>query len=105
MSAFSMAPYRRAQAVLDAVLAAVPRDRWDTPSACTEWTVRDVAGHLVWGQEQLRHWALDVPYTEMAGAPGAPHPAPLAGEARPRFKFESTDFWAHGLNAGLALRF
>jgi uncharacterized protein (TIGR03086 family) len=30
-----------------AVLAAVPADRWDAPTPCTEWTVRDVADHLV----------------------------------------------------------
>jgi uncharacterized protein (TIGR03086 family) len=30
-----------------AVLAAIPAGRWDAPSPCTEWTVRDVADHLV----------------------------------------------------------
>jgi uncharacterized protein (TIGR03086 family) len=30
-----------------AVLAAVPADRWDAPSPCSEWTVRQVADHLV----------------------------------------------------------
>jgi uncharacterized protein (TIGR03086 family) len=29
------------------VLDAIPADRWDAPSPCTEWTVRDVAEHLV----------------------------------------------------------
>lgn len=29
------------------VLAAVPPRRWDSRSPCTEWTVREVAGHLV----------------------------------------------------------
>lgn len=29
------------------VLAAIPADRWDAPSPCTEWTVREVADHLV----------------------------------------------------------
>jgi hypothetical protein len=32
-------------------------------------------------------------------------PAPLVGAARPRFKFEGSDFWAHGLNAGIAFNF
>lgn len=29
------------------VLAAIPADRWTAPSPCTEWTVREVAEHLV----------------------------------------------------------
>jgi hypothetical protein len=36
---------------------------------------------------------------------GGPAPATLVGEARPRFKFEGSDFWAHGLNVGVALSF
>src|SRR5438067_1950357 len=71
--------YRRAQDGFDAVLAAVRDDQWDTPSACAEWSVRDVAGHVVWGQHQLRAWATGEDYAETAGAPGAPHPAVLAG--------------------------
>ena len=76
----SMATYLLAQDGLDAVLAAVPADRWDTPSACAEWTVRDVAGHLIWGQHQMRAWATGEEYTQTAGAPGSPHPAEMAGD-------------------------
>jgi uncharacterized protein (TIGR03086 family) len=32
-----------------AVLATIPAGRWDAPSPCTEWTVRQVAAHLVEG--------------------------------------------------------
>jgi uncharacterized protein (TIGR03086 family) len=71
--------YRRAQDGFDAVLAAVRDDQWDTPSACAEWSVRDVAGHVVWGQHRLRAWATGADYAETAGAPGAPHPGVLAG--------------------------
>lgn len=70
--------YRRAQDGFDAVLAAVRDDQWDRPSACEEWSVRDVAGHVIWGQHQLRAWATGEDYAERAGAPGAPHPAVLA---------------------------
>lgn len=35
---------------------------------------------------------------------GSPTPIPI-GPAQPSFKFTSSDFWAHGLNAGLAFRF
>jgi hypothetical protein len=30
---------------------------------------------------------------------------PLTGPAQPSFKFNSSDFWAQGLNVGLAFRF
>lgn len=80
MGAEVVAAYRRAQDAFDAVLAAVPAGRWDAPSACALWTLRDVAGHLVWGQEQLRHWATGQPYLNRAGAPGASAPAALAGD-------------------------
>jgi len=33
------------------------------------------------------------------------NPANLQGDARPRFRFDGSDFWAHGLSAGLALNF
>ena len=79
MTVDAMERYRRAQDGFDAVLAAVPDDRWDAPSACAQWTVRDVAGHVIWGQEQLRHWATGQEYAVTTGAPGAPHPGELAG--------------------------
>jgi uncharacterized protein (TIGR03086 family) len=72
--------YRRAQDGFDAVLAAVPADKWDVASACEQWTLRDVAGHVIWGQEQMRHWAIGQPYGVRDGAPGAPHPGVLAGD-------------------------
>lgn len=74
-----MTLYERALDGLETVLAAVPDDRWDAPSACAEWTVRDVAGHLVWGQHQLRAWATGETYDE-PGAPGTPTPGVLAGD-------------------------
>ncbi|MQA07524.1 MAG: TIGR03086 family protein [Pseudonocardiaceae bacterium] len=74
-----MESYRRAQDGFDAMLAAVPQDSWDAPSACAEWTLRDVAGHVIWGQEQLLHWATGEEYTVTTGAPGTPHPGEMAG--------------------------
>lgn len=72
--------YRRAQDTFDAVVAAVPPDRWDAPTPCEDWTVRDIVGHVVWGQEQVRHWATGREYAIGTGAPGAPHPGEMAGE-------------------------
>lgn len=75
----AMQGYRKAQDDFDAVLAAVGPDQWDAPSECTEWTVRDVAGHVIWGQRQMRAWATGADYGDRRGAPGAPHPGELAG--------------------------
>jgi uncharacterized protein (TIGR03086 family) len=69
--------YRRAQDGFDAIVAAVPTNRWDDASRCTEWTNRDVLGHVVWGQELVRHLATGQRYESRVGAPGAPHPAEL----------------------------
>jgi uncharacterized protein (TIGR03086 family) len=74
----AMQRYRQAQDDFDAVLAAVRPDQWDAPSACAEWTVRDVAGHAIWGQRQMQAWATGADYTDRRGAPGTPHPRELA---------------------------
>lgn len=66
--------YRRAQDGFDEVLAGVGPDQWNRPSTCAEWSVRDVAGHVVWAQRQLRAWATGEPYDE-PGGPGSAHPA------------------------------
>jgi uncharacterized protein (TIGR03086 family) len=71
--------FHRAQDSFDVVLAAVRPDQWDTPSYCPGWTIRDVAGHVIWFQEQLRCWATDVPYDNKTGAPGAAHPGEMTG--------------------------
>src|SRR5262249_25770728 len=75
----AMERYRRSQDEFDAMVGAVPTDRWDWRSACARWTVRDVVGHVVWGQEQLQHWATGQPYDNRGGAPGAPRRAAVAG--------------------------
>jgi uncharacterized protein (TIGR03086 family) len=69
--------YRRAQDGFDEIVAKVPADRWDGPSACAKWTNRDIMGHVVWGQELLRHVATGSEYESRTGAPGAPNPGVL----------------------------
>ncbi|HSK91988.1 MAG TPA: TIGR03086 family metal-binding protein [Euzebyales bacterium] len=76
----TMELYQRAQDGFDVVLAAVQPHHWDTRSACAEWTVRDVAGHVIWGQDQMRAWATGEDRPDPAGAPGAPNPAVMAGD-------------------------
>jgi uncharacterized protein (TIGR03086 family) len=75
--------YRRTLDTFDRVVADVPDDRWDITSACTEWTNRDVLGHVTWGQDQVRHLAAGAPFTSRAGAAGAPEPGVLVRGADP----------------------
>lgn len=70
----TMARYRRAQDDFDALAATIAPEEWDRPSLCAEWSVRDVLGHVVWGQRLTRDWAMGGEYTGRGGAPGAPHP-------------------------------
>lgn len=72
--------YRRTQDAFDAVLTAVPPQRWNAASACELWTVRDVVGHVIWGLEVLRHHATDQEYPERTGPPGSENPGELAGD-------------------------
>jgi uncharacterized protein (TIGR03086 family) len=72
--------YRQTQDEFDKTLAAVAPSGWDTPSTCPGWTVRDIAGHVTWAQDQLRAWATGGENPSPAGAPGAPHPGVLTGE-------------------------
>jgi uncharacterized protein (TIGR03086 family) len=39
--------YRRLAAAFTDKVAAVPTDRWESPSPCEGWTARDVVGHVV----------------------------------------------------------
>ncbi|QXV61938.1 TIGR03086 family metal-binding protein [Amycolatopsis sp. TNS106] len=75
--------HRRAQDAFDAVLATVPPDRWDAPSACEHWSVRDVTGHVIWGLEVLRHHASGREFTVENGPAGSEKPGELAGEDPP----------------------
>ncbi|MDN5914779.1 MAG: TIGR03086 family metal-binding protein [Pseudonocardia sp.] len=61
----------------DRIVTSLRPDQWDDPSACTEWTARDVLGHVVWGQEMVAHLAPGLTHDSQAGAPGAPHPGQL----------------------------
>lgn len=79
MDTVDMDAYRRAQDRFDAVLAKVRPDDWQAPSACEGWTARDVVGHVIWGQQLVRHLAAGQEYTSRAGAPGTAHPGALAG--------------------------
>jgi uncharacterized protein (TIGR03086 family) len=71
--------YARAQDGFDRIVDAIAFERWDDPSACTDWSARDVLGHVVWGQDLVQHFATGRPFASQAGAPGAPNPGQLIG--------------------------
>ena len=39
--------YSRVADAFEARLRAVPADQWDAATPCSEWTVRDLVGHVV----------------------------------------------------------
>jgi uncharacterized protein (TIGR03086 family) len=75
-----MVSYRCAQDGFDTMLASVPAARWEVPSPCAGWTVRDVAGHVIWAQDQLRCWSTGETYGGVPGGPGSAHPGELGGD-------------------------
>lgn len=45
--------YRRLAEAITSKIAAVPADRWESPSPCADWTARDVVRHLIEAQQQV----------------------------------------------------
>ncbi|MGH7910366.1 MAG: TIGR03086 family metal-binding protein [Candidatus Dormibacteraceae bacterium] len=73
--------YRRCVEELDKALSAVSPAGWEMPTPCDGWSIRDIAGHVVWGQEQLRCWVRGDDYQGLPGGPGTAQPATIAGGA------------------------
>ncbi|MEG8182227.1 TIGR03086 family protein [Nocardia terpenica] len=61
------------------VLTEVAADQWGNPTPCTQWTVRDIAGHVVWGLDLLRTWCGGTDFENRVGAPGAARPGDYLG--------------------------
>lgn len=59
----TLSKYNEARLPLEAVLGAVPADRWSAPSPCQGWTTRDVLAHLIETQRDF--------LTERGAAAGA----------------------------------
>lgn len=51
MTADELGPLEAALEVTGSIIEAVAGDQWDLPSPCTEWTVRQVAEHLIRGND------------------------------------------------------
>lgn len=57
----TLTKYNEARRPLEAILTAVPAERWSAPSPCEDWTARDVVAHLVDTQREfLTERGLDV---------------------------------------------
>jgi uncharacterized protein (TIGR03086 family) len=48
-----LAAHQRAQDAFARVLARVTDDQLDAPTPCTEWTVRDLVGHVIAGNQRV----------------------------------------------------
>ena len=65
--------YTRSVYSLDAVVRRVPEDAWDNQSPCTEWTAREVLGHVIWGMNRVAAGVgageepIEAPEAEVAG--------------------------------------
>lgn len=72
-------------AALDAAVAvidAIPDAAWDGPTPCAAWTVRDVVGHLAWGNRVLAAATRGAPFREPAGDRTITLPPPLPAAYR-----------------------
>ncbi len=59
--------------MLRSVVNRVPADAWDNQSCCSDWTAREVAGHISWGLQTVANvaqgggMAEEMPEAERAG--------------------------------------
>ncbi|HEX4214810.1 MAG TPA: TIGR03086 family metal-binding protein [Candidatus Dormibacteraeota bacterium] len=74
----ALVSYGRCLDELGKALAAVPSQGWDGPSPCDRWSIRDIAGHVIWGQEQMRCWVTGDEYRGLPGGPGTERPDEIA---------------------------
>lgn len=89
------------------VLAVVPEVGVNVGFRLTDWASMVVGYTFLYASNVTRpgHQIDRVINPTQSGAIDLTNPATLVGPARPQFKFEGSDFWAHGLNAGLAFNF
>ena len=104
--------YRTLADAFEAKVAAVSPDDWSNPSPCSEWTARDLVGHVVdvhgmmlrpldraeRGAVRRRRPARRVPLAgrprACADDPSAPTPSTTACSGAPRSRTPSTSSWA-----------
>jgi hypothetical protein len=85
------------------VFAVVPEGNLNVGFRLTSWMAVVVGYTFLYATDVIRapqQIVRTVNYSSSSAPPGVP-----TGPQQPEFKFKSTDFWAHGLNAGLNFRF
>lgn len=89
------------------VIAVVPEAGLNVGFRVTDWATVLVGYSFLYASNVVRPGSqIDrVINPTQSQAISLSNPAPLVGAARPTFRFESSDFWAHGLNAGIAFSF
>ncbi len=78
--------FHKAIYALDAVVRRTPDDAWDNQSACTEWTAREVLGHVIWGLTNVanRAYGEDPPPQQPEADVAGVDPRATWSEARDR---------------------
>lgn len=70
----------RAQDGFDEMLASLADEDWERPSMCSEWTVRDVTGHVIRTYGILRSRFLDIDAHDPTAGAGEQSPGTATGE-------------------------
>ena len=89
------------------VFAVVPEVGLNLGYQITQWSAVFVGYTFLYTNNVARatqQVSRNINPTQSASFGGVP-PTPLQGPAQPSFKFNGTDFWAQGVNVGLAFRF
>lgn len=89
------------------VVAVVPEATLNLGYQLTDWASIVVGYTLLYANNVVRPGQQIDHIVNPTQSPsfGGPATTSLAGAARPRFRFESSDFWAQGLNVGIVLRY
>ncbi|WP_020498423.1 TIGR03086 family metal-binding protein [Sciscionella marina] len=62
------------------ILRKIPGDAWENATPCTEWTVRDIVGHTIWGAHRLLGFIGVEPAPDPRFSPKGEPAGRLAGE-------------------------
>jgi hypothetical protein len=89
------------------VIAVVPEAGFNVGFKLTEWATIVAGYSFLYANDVVRPGKqIDrVINPTQSQAISLNNPATLVGVARPAFRFQTSDFWAHGLNAGVAFTF
>jgi len=61
------------------ILDQMPTGAWDAWSPCSEWTAREIVGHIMWSQQLVHAWVAGTEPPSYRYCPGGDRPGPLVG--------------------------